>query len=119
MLSKISLIILSFFASLFSSVFNSNHPVNSYKLCTENFDPNAGLILEDSAKGYGISLLASISKDYNSILEGNAADSLLTPLTRYEDIFLSTESLTNCQIICIYDTGKLPSETPLLTNPRV
>lgn len=105
--------------SLFSSVFNSNHPVNSYKLCTENFDPNAGLILEDSAKGYGISLLASISKDYNNILEGNAADSLLTPLTRYEDIFLSTESLTNCQIICIYDTGKLPSETPLLTNPRV
>ena len=105
--------------SLFSSVFNSNHPVNSYKLCTENFDPNAGLILEDSAKGYGISLLASISKDYNSILEGNAADSLLTPLTRYEDIFLSTESLTNCQIICVYDTGKLPSETPLLTNPRV
>ena len=105
--------------SLFSSVFNSNHPVNSYKLCTENFDPNAGLILEDSAKGYGISLLASISKDYNSILEGNAADSLLTPLTRYEDIFLSTESLTNCQIICIYDTMKLPSETPLLTNPRV
>ena len=106
-------------ASLFSSVFNSGHPVNSYKLCTENFDPNAGLILEDSAKGYGISLLASISKDYNNILEGNAADSLLTPLTRYEDIFLSTESLTNCQIICIYDTGKLPSETPLLTNPRV
>ena len=105
--------------SLFSSVFNSNHPVNSYKLCIENFDPNAGLILEDSAKGYGISLLASISKDYNSILEGNAADSLLTPLTRYEDIFLSTESLTNCQIICIYDTMKLPSETPLLTNPRV
>ena len=106
-------------ASLFSSVFNSGHPVNSYKLCTENFDPNAGLILEDSAKGYGISLLASISKDYNNILEGNAADSLLTPLTRYEDIFLSTESLTNCQIICIYDTMKLPSETPLLTNPRV
>lgn len=106
-------------ASLFSSVFNSDHPVNSYKLCTENFDPNAGLILEDSAKGYGISLLASISKDYNNILEGNAADSLLTPLTRYEDIFLSTESLTNCQIICIYDTGKLPNETPLLTNPRV
>lgn len=105
-------------ASLFSSVFNSGHPVNSYKLCTENFDPNAGLILEDSAKGYGISLLASISKDYNSILAGNAADSLLTPLTRYEDIFLSTESLTNCNIICISDNIPLPNK-PILTNPRV
>ena len=105
-------------ASLFSSVFNSGHPVNSYKLCTENFDPNAGLILEDSGKGYGISLLASISKDYNSILAGNAADSLLTPLTRYEDVFLSTESLTNCHIICISDNIPLPNK-PILTNPRV
>ena len=105
-------------ASLFSSVFNTDHPVNSYEKCTKNFDPNDGLILENTGKGYGISALASISKDYNNILDGSTADSLLTPLTRYEDVFLSTESLTNCHIICISDTIPLPNK-PILTNPRV
>lgn len=105
-------------ASLFSSVFNTDHPVNSYEKCTKNFDPNDGLILENSGKGYGISALASISKDYNNILDGSTADSLLTPLTRYEDVFLSTESLTNCHIICISDNIPLPNK-PILTNPRV
>ena len=105
-------------ASLFSSVFNTDHPVNSYEKCTKNFDPNDGLILENAGKGYGISALASISKDYNNILDGSTADSLLTPLTRYEDVFLSTESLANCHIICISDNIPLPNK-PILTNPRV
>ena len=74
--------------------------------------------MENTGKGYGISALASISKDYNNILDGSTADSLLTPLTRYEDVFLSTESLTNCHIICISDTIPLPNK-PILTNPRV
>lgn len=102
---------------LLSSVFNTDHPVNSYKSCTENFDPNVGLILKNPEKGYGISVLASISKDYSSILDGGAADSLLTPLSRYDDIFLSTESLTNCHIICMYDTQPL-SKSIIITNPR-
>lgn len=97
--------------AFFCSIFDDDCPTNSYDLFLDAVKSKSDSeTLTLGNKGFGSAAIGYANKDSNIFSVSGDAEPLMTPLCKYEDIFLTHIDANDDKFICINNTTKLSSK---------